>query len=127
MLAIHPYTVTVRKRLAPPLAAARGGAASGKTFDSINPSTGETLAAVAEGDAEDINRTVAAARRAFEGPWSTFKPYEQQQVLLKLADLVEKHFDELLPPSNQRGRLAPVQTREAVTAEAMASTLVARR
>jgi len=68
--------------------------ASGKTFDSINPSTGETLATVAEGDAEDINRAVAAARRAFEGPWSTFKPYDRLQVLLKLADLVDKHFDE---------------------------------
>ena len=69
-------------------------AASGKTFASVNPSTGDTLAMVAEGDAEDINRAVVAARRAFEGPWSTFKPYDRQQVLLKLADLVEKHFDE---------------------------------
>jgi aldehyde dehydrogenase (NAD+) len=69
-------------------------AASGKTFDSLNLSTGETLAAVAEGDAEDINRAVTAARRAFEGPWSKFKPYERQEVLLKLADLVEKHFEE---------------------------------
>jgi aldehyde dehydrogenase (NAD+) len=69
--------------------------ASGKTFDSINPATGEVLATVAEGDAEDINRAVAAARRAFEGPWSKFKPYERQMLLLKLADLVEQHFDEL--------------------------------
>jgi aldehyde dehydrogenase (NAD+) len=68
--------------------------ASGKTFDSINPATGEVLATVAEGDAEDINRAVAAARRAFEGPWSKFKPYERQMLLLKLADLVEQHFDE---------------------------------
>ncbi len=45
-------------------------AASGKTFDTPNPATGETLARVAEGDAEDINRAVRAARRAFEeGPW----------------------------------------------------------
>jgi aldehyde dehydrogenase (NAD+) len=69
--------------------------ASGKTFDSINPATGEVLASVAEGDAEDINRAVAAARRAFEGPWSKCKPYERQMLLLKLADLVEQHFDEL--------------------------------
>ena len=69
--------------------------ASGKTFDSINPATGEVLATVSEGDAEDINRAVAAARRAFEGPWSKFKPYERQMLLLKLADLVEQHFDEL--------------------------------
>jgi aldehyde dehydrogenase (NAD+) len=69
--------------------------ASGKTFDSINPATGEVLASVAEGDAEDINCAVVAARRAFEGPWSQFKPYERQRLLLKLADLVEQHFDEL--------------------------------
>ncbi|MFI4986428.1 MAG: aldehyde dehydrogenase family protein [Alphaproteobacteria bacterium] len=70
-------------------------AVSGKTFESRNPATGELLAKVAEGDAEDINRAVAAARRAFGGPWSKFKPYERQQLLLKVADLVERHFDEL--------------------------------
>jgi len=69
--------------------------ASGKTFESRNPATGDLLATVAEGDAEDINRAVAAARAAFEGPWSKIKPYERQALLLKLADLVEKHFDEL--------------------------------
>jgi aldehyde dehydrogenase (NAD+) len=69
--------------------------ASGKTFESRNLATGDLLATVAEGDAEDINRAVAAARAAFEGPWSKFKPYERQALLLKLADLVEKHFDEL--------------------------------
>src|SRR5499433_1515846 len=70
-------------------------AASGKTFETRNPATGELLATVAEGDAEDINRAVAAARKALEGPWSKFKRYERQQILLKLADLVERHFDEL--------------------------------
>ena len=60
-----------------------------------NPATGELLATVAEGDAEDINRAVAAARRAFEGPWSKVKPFERQALLLKLADLVEKNFEEL--------------------------------
>ncbi|SRR5258708_37342410 len=45
-------------------------AASGKTFATPNPATGQTLANVAEGDAEDINRAVAAARAAFDdGPW----------------------------------------------------------
>src|SRR5262245_44382398 len=70
-------------------------AASGKTFDSLNPATGEVLAKVAEGDTEDVNRAVAAARRAFDGPWSKWKPFERQAVLLKLADLVEQHIDEL--------------------------------
>ena len=67
-------------------------AASGKTFESRNPATGELLATVAEGDKEDIDRAVAAARAAFEGPWSKFKPYERQALLLKIADLVEKHY-----------------------------------
>jgi aldehyde dehydrogenase (NAD+) len=70
-------------------------AASGKRFETHNPATGELLATVAEGDKEDINRAVAAARRAFEGPWSKVKPYERQGMLLKLHDLVEKHFEEL--------------------------------
>jgi aldehyde dehydrogenase (NAD+) len=70
-------------------------AASGKRFETRNPATGELLASVAEGDAEDINRAVAAARRAFDGSWSKVKPYERQGLLLKLADLVERHFDEL--------------------------------
>jgi aldehyde dehydrogenase (NAD+) len=70
-------------------------AASGKHFESRNPATGDLLATVAEGDAEDINRAVVAARRAFEGPWSKVKPFERQALLLKLADLVEKNFDEL--------------------------------
>ncbi|HEY4249794.1 MAG TPA: aldehyde dehydrogenase family protein [Roseomonas sp.] len=70
-------------------------AASGKTFATFNPATGEELAQVAEGDAEDIDRAVAAARRAFTGPWSRFRPAERQLLLLKLADLVEQHIEEL--------------------------------
>src|SRR5262247_374881 len=69
--------------------------ASGKKFETHNPATGELLATVAEGDAEDINRAVAAARRAFEGPWSKVRPFERQNMLLRLADLVEKNFEEL--------------------------------
>lgn len=70
-------------------------AASGRTFTTINPATGETLAEVAEGDAEDIDRAVAAARRAFEGPWSRVTPYERQCILLRLADLLDKNFEEM--------------------------------
>jgi aldehyde dehydrogenase (NAD+) len=70
-------------------------ALSGKTFNSINPANGQILASVAEGGAEDINLAVTAARRAFEGPWSSFKPFERQQILIRLADLVDANFDEL--------------------------------
>ena len=86
-------------------------AASGKTFESRNPATGELLAKVAEGDKEDIDRAVAAARRAFEGPWSKFKPYERQALLLKIADLVEENYDELSAARHDRhggaGQRAP--------------------
>jgi aldehyde dehydrogenase (NAD+) len=68
---------------------------SGKTFKSIDPSTGEVLAEVALGGAEDIDVAVLAARKAFQGPWSRFKPFERQQVLLKFAELVERHYEEL--------------------------------
>lgn len=70
-------------------------AASGKTFSTVNPATAETLAMVAEGDAEDINRAVEAARKAFdEGPWPHMKPAERTKVLLRIADLIEKYGDE---------------------------------
>lgn len=70
-------------------------ASNGETFASINPSTGETVARFAQASAADVDRAVAAARRAFEGPWSKFKPSERQAVLLKLADLVEREFESL--------------------------------
>ncbi len=69
-------------------------AASGKTFPTINPSTGDVLAHVALAEAEDVDRAVAAARRAFEGPWRKFRPHDRQEILLKLADLVDRNFDE---------------------------------
>jgi len=70
-------------------------AASGKTFPTYNPATGEVLARVAEGDREDIDRAVKAARTAFEtGPWPKTTPSERGRMIWKLADLVEKNLDE---------------------------------
>jgi phenylacetaldehyde dehydrogenase len=70
-------------------------AASGKTFSSYNPATGEVLATIAEGDREDINRAVIAARAAFEtGPWSKMPPAGRAKLIWKLADLLEKHAEE---------------------------------
>jgi phenylacetaldehyde dehydrogenase len=70
-------------------------AASGKTFATYNPATGEVLAHVAAGDKEDIDRAVKAARAAFEtGPWSKISPSERGRLLWKLADLLEKHTEE---------------------------------
>ncbi len=70
-------------------------AASGKTFPSYNPATGEVLAQVAEGDREDINRAVSAARAAFEtGPWSKMTASERGRLVWKLADLLEANLEE---------------------------------
>jgi phenylacetaldehyde dehydrogenase len=70
-------------------------AASGKTFPSYNPATGEVLAHVAEGDREDIDRAVKAARAAFEtGPWSKLTPSERGRLIWKLADLLEENLEE---------------------------------
>ena len=70
-------------------------AASGKTFPSYNPATGEVLANVAEGDREDIDRAVRAARAAFEtGPWSKMPPAGRGKLIWKLADFIEKHQEE---------------------------------
>ena len=71
-------------------------AASGRTFETPNPATGDTLAWVAEGDAEDIDRAVKAARRAFEeGPWSRMTPSERGRIIWRIGDLILQHVDEL--------------------------------
>jgi aldehyde dehydrogenase (NAD+) len=70
--------------------------ASGKTFETLNPATGEVIAQVAEGDREDVDRAVKAARKAFEtGPWRRMNARERGQCLYRLADLIERHIDEL--------------------------------
>jgi len=70
-------------------------AVSGKTFPTYNPATGEVLALVAEGDREDIDRAVKAARAAFQGgPWRKMTPSERGRVIWKLADLIEKNLEE---------------------------------
>ncbi len=70
-------------------------AASGKTFATYNPATGEILARVAEGDREDIDRAVKAARAAFEtGRWSQLTASERGRAIWKLADLLEENLEE---------------------------------
>ena len=70
-------------------------AASGKTFPTYNPATGEVLAKVAEGDKQDIDAAVKAARKAFDGgPWSRMTASERGRLIWKLADLLEEHTEE---------------------------------
>ncbi|MER8881262.1 aldehyde dehydrogenase family protein [Mesorhizobium sp. M0816] len=70
-------------------------ARSGRTTESRNPATGAVIATVPRADRQDIDSAVTAARKAFEGPWSRFKPYERQVLLLRIADLFEKHWEEI--------------------------------
>src|SRR3981081_1933976 len=70
-------------------------AESGKTFTSPNPATGETLAEVAEGDKADIDKAVAAARKAFEGKWSKISARDRGRMIYKLSQLIEAHSNEL--------------------------------
>src|SRR5437764_878371 len=69
-----------------------------RKFDTINPATGEVLTQIVEASADDVDRTVKAARYAFDdrsGPWRKMSASERGRLLWRLADLVEKNIDEL--------------------------------
>ncbi|HEX3232467.1 MAG TPA: betaine-aldehyde dehydrogenase [Pyrinomonadaceae bacterium] len=70
-------------------------AESGKTFNSPNPATGETFAEVAEADKADIDKAVAAARKAFEGKWSKMSARDRGRLLYKLSQLIERDTAQL--------------------------------
>jgi aldehyde dehydrogenase (NAD+) len=70
--------------------------ASGRTFPTQNPSNGEEICQVAEADAPDVDRAVAAARQAFDrGPWRKMSAADRGRLLNKLADLIEKNAEDL--------------------------------
>ena len=98
-------TATAPERIAPPkITSSRplliGGqlrsSVSGKTFETINPATGEVICTVAEGDKDDIDLAVKAARQAFDhGPWGRMNPSERGRLIGKLADAIEANIHEL--------------------------------
>ncbi len=94
-------------------------AASGETFDCINPATGDVLAQVAACDVEDVDRAVLAARKSFDtGSWSRAAPGDRKAVLLKLADLIRENLEEMaLLDSLDMGKLIT----DAVTVDAPGS------
>src|SRR5699024_2918444 len=70
--------------------------ADGKTFETVNPATGDKLATVSEAGKEDVDAAVNAARKAFDsGPWSKISAAERSRLIYKLADLMEEHKEEL--------------------------------
>lgn len=71
-------------------------AESGKTFETIDPASGDILVEVAEAGTEDVNKAVAIARNiADQGKWSSVKPSERGKILWTIADLIEAHKMEL--------------------------------
>ncbi|KAH7849763.1 hypothetical protein Vadar_022622 [Vaccinium darrowii] len=69
---------------------------SGKTFETVDPRTGEVIASVAEGDKEDVDLAVKAARHAFDhGPWPRLSGSERRRIMLKFADLIDENAEEL--------------------------------
>lgn len=70
-------------------------AASGKTFDTVNPATEEVIAQVAEGDAADIDLAAQAARKALSGPWGRMDARDRGRLMHKLADLIEEEADDI--------------------------------
>jgi betaine-aldehyde dehydrogenase len=74
----------------------RVSAADGRTYETVNPATGETLATVAEAGIEDVERAVTAARAAFDdGPWSRWPAGRRAKVMLKIASLISERATEL--------------------------------
>src|SRR3984885_1216657 len=71
--------------------------ASGRTFTTLNPAPEQVIATIAEGNEADVDRAVAAARRAFEGPWRTMRAAERGHILQRLVELMKLHADEIAP------------------------------
>ena len=68
---------------------------AGERIETFNPTTGRLLATLARGREADVDAAVKSARRAFQGPWSSFTAGQRQRLLMRFAELFEKHFDEL--------------------------------
>ena len=70
-------------------------AASGETFETIDPATGDVICAVAKAGSEDVDRAVAAAQAALEGDWAKMPAAGREKLMHNLADLIEANADEL--------------------------------
>ncbi|MEI5682641.1 aldehyde dehydrogenase family protein [Mesorhizobium sp. CCNWLW179-1] len=69
------------------------GSVSGETFSTVSPLNGQDILEVAKGGSADVDKAVAAARKAFEGGWSTMSPFERQSIILHLAEVVERNYE----------------------------------
>ena len=73
----------------------RAQAADGRTFETLDPATGQPVARVAHAGPEDVRRAVAAARAALEGPWATLSPQRRSHLISALADAIEANATEI--------------------------------
>src|SRR3954454_7067607 len=87
-------SVTVR-RYSNFIAGAPAESSTGETDQIVNPATGDVIAEVPRSGAEDIDRAVEAAERAFRGDWGETTPAERFEYLTKLADALDEHAEEL--------------------------------
>ncbi|HEX6401081.1 MAG TPA: aldehyde dehydrogenase family protein, partial [Actinomycetota bacterium] len=88
---------------------------TGETRDVISPHTGEVIGTVQEASAEDTNRAVAAAKKAFDDTWFDSTPKDRQLALLKLADAIEANADEIVKiESENAGKPADVTMSEEI-------------
>lgn len=123
-MSLKPLTAATRDFLnASPHKLLIGGdwvdAALGDTFAVTNPSDGAHLANLASAGPQDVSLAVAAARRAFEGPWSKFAPAQREAMLRKLGDLITAHAEELAElESLDNGK--PIRHTQAIDAPAAA-------
>jgi aldehyde dehydrogenase (NAD+) len=99
MIAARAAEIQAQLRVQSPTRLLIGGewvtASAGGSFATLNPATGEALAQIGAGDAGDVDLAVAAARRAFEGAWSGYTPFDRQELLLRFCNLVDSHWEEL--------------------------------
>lgn len=89
-------------------------ASSGKSFENKNPFTNEVINHVAEGDIEDIQRAVAAAKNAFHGEWGRLKVSARLKYIYKIADLIDEHIEEIAPLESMDTGLPISQTKNMV-------------
>src|SRR5919197_4848039 len=89
-------------------------AAEGKTLQVVNPATGETIAETPAADDKDVDRAVQTAQKAFDEVWFDTTPSERQAMLLKLADAIDQHAEEIarLESENVGKPLASVMSEE---------------
>src|SRR5579863_6709720 len=71
-------------------------AVSGRYFDTLNPATEQVLARVAAGDAADVDAAVRSARAALRGPWGQLRGRDRGELLLRFAERIRQHADELV-------------------------------